>query len=797
MRQDLRFALRLLGRRPLITGMAIAILALGIAGATSVFSVVYAVILRPLPYHEPDRLVRIWEVTRDGDPFSFSAPNYLDLASQAQTLASVAAFREVQANAVLTTADTPQRITVVPVSASLMPTLGASAQIGRTFDTDDDRPQPGARRLVLSDPLWRTAFGADPRVVGRQVLLDGEATEVIGVMPPDFDFPAGTEAWSPLAADPRRDRDDKDLAVIGRLAAGTTLAQARGELREIAKRLEATAPVANAGWPVHAVPFSEWIVTPRHRDAVWVLFGAVGVLLLLACANVASLLVAQAASRRGELQIRAALGAARRRIARQLFTESVLLAIAGSALGVLLASWSVDALKLLAADRVPRLDGVQINGIILGFASLTGLVSCVFFGLAPALHAMRVDLRSSIGEGHRYTSSGQRLRNGLVVIEVALALLLLVSAGLMANSFARLTSVHPGFDAEGAVAMPIELPQSQYAGDRVATFYMELLDRVRALPGVTAAGASSTNPFRQFGFSNTVTPAERAAEAPPTGLVQADWRSVTPGFFEAMRVPVLSGRTFDLTDRAGGERVVIVSESLAQRLWPDESAIGKHIHWGGTTGRTRRVVGVAGDIRDVQLDADLTPMLFLPHAQVDVPGMTVIVRTADGFGSVAPQLRAVVRDLAPALPPPPIDEIATSRAAATTGPRFTLSLLGTFALIALVLAVSGVYAMLAFTLAERRRELAVRVALGATGSRIAQLVLKSGLTLALTGVAAGAVAAFATTRLLESLLYDVGATDAPTFAAAIALLLGAALAACLIPAWQATRLDAITALKES
>jgi predicted permease len=357
-------------------------------------------------------------------------------------------------------------------------------------------------------------------------------------------------------------------------------------------------------------------------------------------------------------------------------------------------------------------------------------------------------------------------------------------------------SVDPGFDADGTIAMPIELPSTRYSEDRVAGFYNELLDRLRAVPGVIAAGATSTNPFRQFGFSNSVTPEERAFEAPPSGLVQAGWRSVTPGFFEAMRIPVLGGRTFGSSDRAGAERVVVVSEGLARRLWPGESAIGKRLYWGGTTGRTRTVVGVTGDIRDVRLEAEPPPILFVPHGQVGMPVMTVVVRTPLSVAAIAPALREALRELDTALPAPSIHDIGVSRADAVAGRRFNLSLLGAFAVIALVLAVTGVYAMLAFTVSERRREMAVRLALGAGGPRIARLVLRNGLGLALVGVGVGTAVALAVTRVLSSLLYGIEPTDSLTFATAAAGLLAIAAIACYLPARQASRLDPIAILRE-
>ncbi len=794
MLQDLRYALRNLRRKPLVAAVAVFTLGLGIGGATSVFSIVQAVSLRPLPYHEPARLVRIWELTREGARFSFSEPNYLDLRAGARALQSVAAYKD-GANPVLADGGEPRRLAVVPVSASFAEVLGVRPQLGRLFSDDEDRPGVAQPPIVLSDAVWRRRFGADPEAIGRLVTLDGNPFVIAGVMPPQFDFPAAAEAWIPLAADPRSDRGNKHLAVIGRLAAGATLDQLRAEIAAIARGISDAYPETNAGWGATAVPFSEWIVAPRFRDAVWVLFGAVGLLLLLACANVANLLVAQAVSRQGEMQVRAALGAARGRLVRQLLTESVLLAVLGTAAGVLVAVWSVEVLQALGQGRVPRLDELRIDAAVLLFACLAGAASAIVFGMAPALHATRLDLRSAMDQGLRTTSRSRGLRGTLVVVEVALALLLLVGSGLMANSFMRLMSVDTGFQMDGTLAVPIELSPGRYPEHRAAEFYRELLERVRAVPGVTAAGATATNPFRQSGFSNSVTPEERAAEAPRSGLVQAGWRSVTPGFFEAMRIPVLSGRTFTSGDREGAEGVVVVSRGLARRLWPGESAIGKRIYWGGTTGTTRTVIGVSGDIRDVRLDADPPPILFLPHAQVPLPAMTLVVSAPEG-ASVAAALRDVLRTLDPALPAPSIDAISVSHAAGAAGPRFNRVLFGVFAAIAVVLAVTGVYAMLAFTVSERRREIAVRLALGASGPGVARLVLRNGLGLAVTGVIAGTVTAFGATRVLAGMLYEVDATDPMTFAAAAVGLTAVAALACYLPARQASRLDAVAILRE-
>jgi predicted permease len=614
-------------------------------------------------------------------------------------------------------------------------------------------------------------------------------------MPRGFDFPGGVDLWVPLGADARRDRTDKELAVIGRLAPNATLDQARDELRAFARRTAAVSPQSNAGWSATAIPFFEWLVTPRLRDAVWVLFGAVGFLLVLACANVANLLIAHAATRQTELQVRAALGGARMRLVRQLLTEAALLALLGTGVGLIVAFWSADAVRFLGAAHIPRLDELRIDGTVLAFACAAGAASCLLFGVAPALHATRIDAGSSLGGAARVTRRSSRTRAALVVVEVGLAVVLLAGAGLMANSFIRLINVDTGFDDTGLVAIPVDLPPSRYADTRRRVFRAEVLERTRMLPGVTAAGATSTNPFRELGFSNNVTPEDRAADAPPSGLVQAAWRSVTPGFFEAMGIRVIAGRVFDSRDRDGTERVVVISDSLALRLWPDQQAVGRRVYWGGTTGRTRLVIGVTADIRDTRLEAEPPPMLFVPYEQVDLPKMTLVVRSRPDAPPVGPAFRTMLAQMDAALPAPAVEPVSASRAASAAGQRFNLALLASFAAVGLALAAGGIYAMLAFTVAERRREIGVRVALGADRRTVAALVLREGFIVSVAGIAAGAIAALALTRVLEGLLFEVDPADPITFAIVAAGLLLVALLACYLPARQATKVDPVTVLR--
>jgi predicted permease len=791
---DIRYAVRSVRRRPLLAIAAIVTLALGIGGTTAVFTVVDAVILQALPFREPERLVRVWELTRDGDRFSVPAPTYLEIARTSRTLQPVAAYRD-PVREVLEVDGRAQHISVVRASASFTEVLSVPPRLGPMFTRADDQPNAAARPLIIADGLWRTHFNAAEDVIGRVVNIDGNPYHVAGVMPQGFDFPGTTDAWIPLGADPAADRGDKELAVIARLAPGATHAQVAGELREMASRWSQQFPESYGGWSAEAVPFPEWVISPRYRDAVWVVFGAVTLLLLLACANVANLLLAQAMSRQGEMRVRTALGAQRGRLVRQLFVEACVIAALATIIGALIAVWSIDAVRAFSGGVLPRLDALAVNGRVLMFACAAGLISCVTFGLVPAAHATRVDLRFGVEEGFRYTARSHGARHGLVIVEVALAMLLLIGAGLLANSFVRLLNVDPGFDVATTYAIPLAIGsiETERAPEH---FYADLIDRVRSIPGVTGVGATATNPFRQYGFSNSVTPVERAGEAPASGLIQAGWRSVTPGFFDAMRVPIIAGRPFADHDQDGSERVVILSQSLAQRLWPGESAVDKRIYWGGVSGTPRTVVGVVGDIRDVQLDAQATPLVFVPHAQVPIPDLTLIVRSSEPLDRLAPLLRQTVRESGAKLTPP-VYPLSDSRRTTTLAPRFSMALLVGFAVVALTLALIGVYALLAFVVSERRREMAVRIALGASSASITRAVLRSGLTLSLTGAACGIAAAVVATQTLSRLLYDVTPTDPVTYMAATAVLVLAAAFASYLPARQAARVDAAAVLNRT
>nr|MBA3949128.1 ABC transporter permease [Acidobacteriota bacterium] len=646
---------------------------------------------------------------------------------------------------------------------------------------------------VLSHALWRDRFGASTAVIDSVVAVDRQPYRIVGVMPEGFAFPFEAEAWVPAVPSSAPMAEGKALEIIGRLRTGVTVERARADVQAVAAKLGQRDP-ESAGWSADLVPFRDWLVTPRFREAVLVLFGAVGCLLLLACANVANLLLAQASRRHAEMRMRVALGARRAQLVRLMFVESALLAAAASALGLLLAMWTIAALRVVGGGRIPRLDEVALHPPVMAFALAAAALSCLVFGIAPALHASRTDLRASLDSSQRLTRSGRRARGVIVAVEVALAVVLLTGAGLLAVSFSRLAEVHPGFETANLLAVPVELPDTEYE-ETAGAFYETFMQRISALPGVERVGATTTNPFRQFGFANSVTPEEAVAFAPPSGLVQAGWRAVTPGYFEAAGVPVIAGRAFTADDRDGGERVVMVSERLAARLWPDGYAVGRRILWGGLTGRPRTVIGVAGDIRDFSLDSEAMPMLFLPHAQIPLTAMTVLVRGARPE-SLAAQIRAEARRLDAALPAPAMSLVDDNRARAFAGPRFNAWLLGAFALIAVTLAGTGVYAMLAFAIGERRREIALRLALGARPSTIVRMVVGEGMRMTSAGLVAGLLAALWLTRYLSSLLFGVSVSDPATFASVAAALVVLALAASLIPARQASRMDPLAGLRE-
>ncbi len=800
--QDLRYGVRMLYKNRGFTSVALLALALGIGANTAIFSVVNSVLLRPLPYSDPQRLIVIWEnhQQRGGAEREWAAPaDFRDFRDQTQSFEHVAAL--LGWGPTLTGQNEPEDLQGAAVSHDTFTMLGVEPALGRSFTADEDRA--GAERVVvLSHRLWQRRFAADPGIIGRSVTLGGDSFTVIGVMPRGFSFPIlnNTEIWrtagSALAAIPGCERGCVILRLIAKLNPGVTLEAARAEMTALTGRLAQQYPDSNKGVGATLVPLHEQLVGDV-RPAMLVLLGAVGLVLLIACANVANLLLARAAAREKEVAIRAALGASRARLIRQHLTESLVLAVIGGAVGLLLAFWMVDLLVSFAPKGTPRLDEIAIDPFVLvftcGIAVLTGLV----FGLAPALLSSRTNFNSALKEGGRDssgTSRGARVRSALVVSEVALALMLLVGAALLIRSFVNLQRVDPGFNAKDVVRVDVTLPRTRYSDrNRPAAFYKQLLDRVAALPGVESAGAVSNLPLGGGGTDSDFGIEGRPPAEPEHNSV-AWYSSVTPDYFRAMSIRLLRGREFAEADNADAPKTVLISETMARRYFPDEDPVGKRLVFGGGSD-LREIVGVIADVKFFGLNSDARPSMYFPHAQTPARGMSLVVRTQGDpltlAAAIRGQVSALDRDLAVSNTMTMQELVGESLAE----PRFTLLLLGAFAAVAMLLSAIGVYGVVSYSVAQRSHEIGVRMALGAQTGDVLKLVVRQGMVLVLGGVGLGLTAAFALSRVMGSLLFGVSATDVTTFAATSVILAGVALGACFVPAWRATKVDPMIALR--
>jgi putative ABC transport system permease protein len=801
--QDIRFAIRMLMKKPAFTAIAIITLALGVGANTAIFSVVNSVLLEPPPYKEPDRLV--WVSHKD----TFTPADFLDYRDQAQSFEQIAAFVSWGVN--LTSKTEPERVAGALVSSGYFSVLGVSALVGHTF-TPEQEQDASARFVVLSHGLWERRFGADVGVVGSAVMLNGESFTVVGVMPRDFRHPRGeAQVWGlakrvvpelPFRSiDPAQNRQLHYLNVIGRLKPGVAIAEAQVEMETIALRLEQQYPDTNTGDRVTLASMQEHLVGDV-KLALMVLLGAVGLVLLIACANVANLMLVRASGRQREIAIRTALGARRGRIIQQLLTESMLMALIGGGLGLLLALWGTDLLISVSPGALPRLRDISLDGSVLAFTLLTSLITGAVFGLAPALQASKPDLNESLKEGSRGTGSlrGARVRNALVVIEMALSLVLLVGAGLLINSFLRLANTDPGFKAEGVLSMRLSLSGDKYQEpEQQAAFYKQLLNRVETLPGVDSAGAIEVAPiFSRGAFYSFIVEGVAQPSAEQRRENSSGFHSISPNYFNAMGTTFLAGRQFNEADTADSAGVVIINQTMADRFWPGESPVGKRISYGVNDDNSPawvEIVGVVGDVRHVGLDAEAAPEAYMPYPQAPYRFMTVMIRTTADPASLAGAVRSQVQAIDPQQPVydfKPMKEVIADSLAKR---RLNMLLIGIFATVALVLAAIGIYGVMSYSVTERTREIGIRVALGARMGDVVRLVVRQGMTLALIGIAAGLVAALLLTRLIESLLYKVSATDPVTFVAITLLLAAVAFVACYIPAWRATKVDPMVALR--
>jgi putative ABC transport system permease protein len=798
--QDVSYGARTLLKKPAFTLVAVLTLGLGIGANTAIFSVVNAVLLRPLPYTESDRLVWLTERHEEIASRWVSYPNFLDWRARSQSFEAMAAIRGWQMT--MTGDGEALSINARMVTADYFRVMRARPLYGRDFIGDEDRY--GAPNVtVISHAFWQSQFGGDPEAVGKTITLNNLPFTVVGVMPQEFQHQGPPALWvlTEQYAAPGSGwftRDNRMLGnVVGRLKASVTIEQARAEMKSIEEQLISQYPMTNDGNTIRLVGLQESIVGDT-RPALLILFAAVGLVLLIACANVANLLLVRAAGRRKEFAIRTALGASRWRLLRQLLVESVLLAAAGGALGLLLAHWGVGLLVKFAPQDLPRLGGVTIGWRVLGFTAALSVLTGVVFGLVPAWQGTKTDLQETLKEGGKNATDarGGRLRNAFVVAEVALAMVLLVGAGLLMKSLARLFASDPGFNAQDVLTMRL-LPREAYPSrPRLMQFHNELLERLRSLPGVEAACALNDLPGLEPGWQTDINPEVNGQylKINPGELINVDWGIVTSDYFKTMRIPIKQGRDFTAQEVAEGAPVMLVDEQLARRFWPGGDALGKHIRYDSAT--PIQIIGIAGDVRNYGSEALGRIKIYTPFGRLPLPRSTLAVRAAgvDPAALVAAikgEVQAVSRNV-------PVDEAATleSLLERHVAPRrFNTWLLGLFAAVALGLAAIGLYGVLAYSVSQRTHEMGIRLALGAQEGDLLKLVVRQGMKLALIGMAVGLAASVALTRVMSSLLFGVSATDPVTFALISLLLTAVALLACWIPARRAASTDPVVALR--
>lgn len=795
---DLRFAFRQLRKSPGFAAVTILTLALGIGACTAIFSVVNAVLLRPLDYPDPARLVVIRETQLPEFPeFTVSPPNYLDWEKQTKSFENLAAYSGSRIN--LTGDGEPQQLIGVKATAHYFDVYGIKPALGRTFLPEEDAP--GKNRVaVLSYPFWHRVFGGAADVVGRPIQLNGEPYTVVGVAPPGFGIASKVDAWMPMAFDPKETANDNRgahyLNVVGRLRPGVTVAQAEAELRVLAAQLATQYPDSNKGWGIFMMPLQDYGVRDV-RTVLYTLLGAVGCVLLIACANIANLLLARATARHREISIRAALGASRARLVRQLLTESVLLALCGGLAGILLARWGLDALLALAPASLPRVADIHLDTGVLVFSLALSVITGLVFGIAPAWLAARADVNEALKQGSRGSTEGGargRLRSALVVIEVTFALMLLGGAGLLARSFMQLAHVDPGFAPENATILRLSLPEKKYALPEQQTAFADaLLERMKTLPGVQAAGLTQSMPLvgdYVLGFNIEGRPA-----IAPSDLPNTNYYAVTPEYFRAMGIRLVRGRIFTVRDDAKAPRVAIINETLARQHFPNEDPIGKRINITNGPDTWREIIGIVGDIKQYGVDKATSNQSYEPFAQVPFSSLNVVIRTSGPpaalLGAIRPTVYAVDKDQ-PIGTIRPLEEIMADSIARQ---RFAMTLLTVFSLVALVIAAVGIYGVMAYSVVQRTGEFGIRMALGAQQRDVLRLVLTQGGKLVGLGLIIGLAATLAASRAMGSMLFNTSAQD-PLTLGTITLLLGAvALVACLLPASRATKVNPIEALR--
>jgi putative ABC transport system permease protein len=804
--QDVRYGARMLRRSPGFTAVSVLTLALGIGANTAIFSVVYAVLLKPLPFARSGELFTVFQSQRtDGvRATGWSFANFRDLREHNRVFSEMAGTQQHQLT--LTGRGEPTVVNTSVVTPELFALFGQSALAGRVFGSDDGKAG-AAPVAILSEDLWRRAFGADPAIVGSSIDLDKRPFTIVGIMPAAFRFPQltkGEQLWIPLVQDPlfgswMPRRGGHWLQITGRLKPGVTPSQAQAELDAIGASLAAEFPAENRGWTAHMMPLQQTIVG-NVKPALLVLLGAVGLVLLIACANIANLLLTRATSRAREIAVRTALGAGRTRIIRQLLSESVLLGLLGGAIGVVAAYWGVQILSALVPDNVPRVNAIRVDAAVLGFALLLSAIASCACGAVPALFAANSGLQANLREGGGRSGESRmrrRARSVLAAAEIAIAMVLLLAASLLIRSFARLTSVSPGFDVQQIVNADISLPRFQYPGPtQWAAFSDDLLARIQAEPGLQDAAIVVPRPiadgFLNLGFDIVGVPRASAGASQTLNFV-----SVSPAYFRVMRIPLLAGRAFDQHDVASSPRVAVISAAMATTYFPKQNPIGQRLRSGlpPDDGTVREIVGVVGNVRDVGLAKDPGPMMYVPYGQSPFWGANFVVRTSLDLASVAATIRRDVRQIDKDLPVTGVSSMPDVIGASVAQPRFRTFLLGLFAAMALVLAATGIFGVIAYSVSCRTNEIGIRVALGASRGAILRMVLREGLVLTAAGLAIGVPSALAASRLVEQLLFDVSAHDPATLAVVAVGLAVVATIAGYIPARRALRVDPLVALR--
>jgi putative ABC transport system permease protein len=797
--QDIRHGLRTLGRVPGLVVVALVTLALGIGANTAIFSVIYSVLLKPLVFPQPDRMLQVWMAFPDRglERTSWSHGNFWDARDMVTAFDALGAVEFETVN--LTGRGDPDQLDAVRVNAGFFRVLGVAPVAGRVLREGEDQPGEDANLAILSHRAWTRRFNQDPNIVGRTVILNGVAHEVIGVMPAGTPFLDWTDVLRPLVRTPDAQRGSWELFGVGRLKPGVSIEAARSDLQRVNRLLAERYPETNKGMSGNVAPLSQLVAGDNTRRALWVLLGAVAFLLLIACVNLTNLLLAKGAGRTREMALRATLGASRRRIVRLLVAESLVLSVVGASLGVLLAIWSLDVLRASSAWGIARLDEVEINGWILAFTTVVAVTTGLLTGLAPAMQAARGELSSALREGERGvagTPRQQRLRSVLVGAEVALTLALLVGAGLLLRSFSALLRADRGFQTERRVLVELNLPVSygEHEGKPAMQFARDFEARLRTLPQIVSAAVVSGRPMSPGSTGMGIVAAERPDAT--REIPWASWRLITKDYFKTMGVPLLRGRTFDETDIIEKPWRVIVSQRLAEQLWPGENPVGRQaLLWKGQGNRPAEVIGVVGNMRERGLSEPPTLAVYLPAYGAGMGHMFFAIHTTAPKEAVVPMLRAALSAIDPQLPLANVQTLEEIVHESTATRRFTLLLLGAFAGLALILALVGIYGVMSYSVSRQTAEIGVRMALGADRASVMRLVLVQGLRPVAIGIAVGLAGAFLLSRFIATLLFGITPRDPLTYVLVAALLLAAAVIACIVPARQALRIDVVSALR--